>query len=155
MRCILLVVMVVSCDSLVGGSELMADVYMTAMFDIVNDPSSLQLIIEFADSGKVVGGVCHGSAAFIKAKSSDGSFFIAGSEVTGFSNSEEDAVGLTAAMPFLLETELNKVSGGKYVKAEQDWGEKVAVAKDGRLVTGQNPSSAKAVATVILEAISA
>ena len=58
-------------------------------------------------------------------------------------------------MPFLLEIELNRVSGGKYVKAEQDWGEKVAVAKDGRLVTGQTPSSAKAVETVILEAISA
>jgi putative intracellular protease/amidase len=113
------------------------------MFDIVDDEASLQLIKEFAESNKVVGGVCHGSAAFLKAKLSDGSFLVAGSEVTGFSNSEGGAVGLIPAMPFLLETELNKVSGGNYVKAEQDWGEKVVVARDGKLVTGQNPSSAK------------
>ena len=126
---------------------------VTAMFDIVDDPSSLQLIREFYESKKVVGGVCHGSAAFIKAKLSDGSFLIAGTEVTGFSNAEEDAAGVTALMPFLLETELNKVSGGKYVKAEQNFGEKVVVAKGGKLVTGQNPASAKGVAEAMVKSL--
>lgn len=62
--------------------------------------------------------------------------------------------GLFLQMPFLLETELDKVSGGKYVKAEQDWVEKVVIAKCGKLVTGQNPSSAKGVAEAMWEAVS-
>lgn len=80
---------------------------LTAMFDIVDDASSLQLIREFFESKKVVGGVFHGSAAFLKATLSDGSSLIAGSEVTGFSNSEEDAVGLIPA---------NAVSAGDRVR---------------------------------------
>lgn len=127
----------------------------TAMFDLVDDETSLRLIREFTEAGKVVGGVCHGSAAFVKAKLSDGSLLVAGSEVTGFSNSEEDAIGLIPAMTFLLETVLNNASGGKYVKAEKDWGEKVVVARDGKLATGQNSISAKGVGMAMLEAVGA
>lgn len=85
--------------------------------------------------------VCHGPAAIADVKLSNGNYLIAGHNVTGFSNAEEDAVGLSKYMPFMLEDSLNKNSGGKYVKADQDWGEKVVVENGGKLITGQNPSS--------------
>ncbi|RFU31118.1 hypothetical protein B7463_g5207, partial [Scytalidium lignicola] len=123
------------------------------MWDIYNDANSLQIIREFYESGKVVAAVCHGSAALVKAKLSDGTPLIAGADVTGFSNAEEDAVGLSPAMPFMLETELNKISGGKYLKAADPWAEKVVVSKGGRLITGQNPASAEGTGKAILKAI--
>ena len=125
-----------------------------AMFDLATDETSHQLIREFYESGRVVAAVCHGPAALVNAKLSDGSYLVRNAAITGFSNDEEDAVGLTSAMPFLLETELNKNSGGHFQKAFAAWGEKVVVAKDGRLITGQNPASATAVGKAIYEAIS-
>ena len=125
-----------------------------AMFDLAMDETSHQLIREFYESGRVVAAVCHGPAALVNAKLSDGSYLINNAAVTGFSNDEEEAVGLTAVMPFLLETELNKNSGGHFQKASASWGEKVVVAKDGRLITGQNPASATGVGKAIYEAIS-
>lgn len=56
-------------------------------------------------------------------------------------------------MPFSLEDELNKISGGKYVRASADWAEKVVVARGGRLITGQNPASATGVGQAIYDAI--
>ena len=85
--------------------------------------------------------VCHGPAAIADVKLSNGKYLIEGHQVTGFSNSEEDGVGLSKYMPFMLEDVLKKNSGGKYVKAEQDWGEKVVVENGGKLITGQNPAS--------------
>ena len=73
--------------------------------------------------------------------------------MTGFSNTEEDQGGLSDAMPFMLETELSKLSGGHFLKADQPWGPKVVVAKEGRLITGQNPASAGPVGEAIYEAI--
>jgi putative intracellular protease/amidase len=84
------------------------------MFDIVSNSASLTLIKDFAEAVKVLEGVYHGSAAFLKAQLSDGSLLLAGSEVTGFSDAEEEAVGLVQEMPFLLETQLHKASGGMY-----------------------------------------
>ncbi|KAH6661837.1 putative chaperone protein HSP31 [Halenospora varia] len=98
--------------------------------------------------------VCHGPAALAFVKLPDGTPFLAGARVTGFSNSEEDAVGTTAEMPFLLETGLNKASNGGYQKAPENWGEFVVVDRDGKLITGQNPASAAAVGDAILKAIS-
>ncbi len=73
--------------------------------------------------------------------------------MTGFSNAEEDMAQLSQFMPFMLEDKLNEASGGKFVKAADPWAEKVVV--DGRLITGQNPASAKAIGEAILKAISA
>jgi len=123
------------------------------MFDLATDSTSHQMIREFWEAGRIVSAVCHGPAALINAKLSDGSYLIANAPVTGFSNAEEDTVGLTSAMPFKLEDELNKNSGGKFEKASEQWGVKVVVAKDGRLITGQNPASAGAVGEAIYEAI--
>merc|ERR1711939_434157 len=95
------------------------------------------------------------SHALAYVKLSDGSYLIKDAEVTGFSNTEEDTVQLSKYMPFMLEDAL-KQNGGKYVKADQDWGEKVVVSgKDGKLITGQNPASAAAVGKAILKAIGA
>lgn len=71
-------------------------------------------------------------------------------QVTGFSNSEEGAVGKTELVPFSLEDKLQEL-GGEYSKAPEDWGE-YAVA-DGTLITGQNPGSSKAVAQLVLDTL--
>lgn len=123
------------------------------MFDLATDAASQKLIADFASKGKVVSAVCHGPAVFVNVKLADGTHLLQGKEVTGFSNVEEDQVQLTAAMPFLLETELGKASGGKYVKAAEPWGEKVVVA--GNVITGQNPASAHAIGEAIVKALKA
>ena len=123
------------------------------MFDLATDQNSLQIIREFYEAGRIVSAVCHGPAVLVNAKLSNGIYVIDGASVTGFSNTEEEAVGLTSAMPFSLEDELNKASGGKFVKADEDWGEKVVVANGGKLITGQNPASAAGVGKAIYAAI--
>ena len=122
------------------------------MFDLATDPISHKIINEFHTAGKVISAVCHGPAALAFVKLPDGTPFLAGTKVTGFSNSEEDAVGGTPDMPFALETELNKASNGGYQKAE-DWNPKVVVDRDGKLITGQNPASATGVGEAILKAL--
>lgn len=89
------------------------------MFDLATDATSHKIIGEFYDAGKIVSAVCHGPAALAHVKVSDGKYLLDGQKVTGFSNSEEDAVGLTSVMPFKLEDALNEASGGHYVKADK------------------------------------
>lgn len=121
------------------------------MFDLANDPTSQQIIKEFWEAGKIVSAVCHAPAVFYNVKLSDGSLLVAGKEVTAFTNAEEEQVGLTKAVPFLPEDALQKASGGKFVKADQPWGEKVVVS--GKLITGQNPASATGVGEAIAKAL--
>jgi putative intracellular protease/amidase len=127
------------------------------MFDLASDPISLALIQSFASAKKPVSAVCHGPVALLNATTPGGEPLIKGAEVTGFSNDEENQVGMMPLMPFALETELNKVSGGKFVKAAQAWEEKVVVSKTnalgGPLITGQNPASATGVALELLKAL--
>ncbi|OJK04929.1 hypothetical protein ASPACDRAFT_74462 [Aspergillus aculeatus ATCC 16872] len=127
------------------------------MYDLHSDKTSLALIQEFAAAKKPVAAVCHGPAVLINATTPSGEPLLAGAEVTGFSNTEEDQVGLSPIMPFMLETELNRVSGGKYVKADEPWGEKVVVSQvaglGGALITGQNPASATGVGKAIINAL--
>ncbi|KAI1349013.1 DJ-1/PfpI family protein [Xylaria sp. FL0043] len=125
------------------------------MFDLVDDADSIAVIEEFASKGKVVAAVCHGPAVFVNAKrKEDGKPLLADREATGFSNAEEDAVGMSQYMPFMLEDRIKAV-GAKYKKAEQPWGELVLVQDGGKLITGQNPASAKGVGEAILKAIGA
>lgn len=127
------------------------------MFDLSSDPTSLALIQTFAAAKKPVAAVCHGPAVLLNATAPSGLPLIAGATVTGFSNAEEDQANMSAVMPFLLETELARVSGGHYVKAAEPWAEKVVVARtagtDSVLITGQNPASATGVGKEILKAL--
>lgn len=119
------------------------------MFDLVDDEDSRQLIAEFYSAGKTVAAVCHGPVVLVNVKI-DGKPLLQGLRVTGFSNEEEEIIGLTSAMPQLLEDEVKK-SGGMYVKADKPWSEKVVV--DGQLITGQNPASAAAVGRALAQAL--
>ncbi|KAK2809936.1 hypothetical protein FQN50_003350 [Emmonsiellopsis sp. PD_5] len=126
------------------------------MFDLPNDANSLSLIQELAEAKKPVAAVCHGPSVFLKA-TAGGKPVIEGASVTGLSNEEEDGVKMSKYMPFMLETELDKVSKGGYVKASEPWGEKVVVSKvagtGSVLITGQNPSSATGTAKELLKAL--
>jgi putative intracellular protease/amidase len=116
------------------------------LWDLANDRNSITLIENFAQAGKPVGAVCHAPAVLKDAKNSDGTPLVKGKQVTGFSNSEEAAVGLTEVVPFLLEDAL-KENGGHYSKAA-DW--QGYVTTDGNLVTGQNPASSESAARAVL-----
>ncbi|THG83470.1 type 1 glutamine amidotransferase domain-containing protein [Pseudomonas sp. A-1] len=117
------------------------------LWDLAEDARSVALIERFQALGKPVGAVCHAPAVLRHARGADGQPLVRGRQVTGFSNSEEEAVQLTDVVPFLVEDML-KANGGHYSKAA-DWHSHVAV--DGLLVTGQNPASSDASAEALLK----
>ena len=117
------------------------------LWDLTNDSSSIKLIEAFWKSNKPIATVCHAPSVLLNAKSENGEYLIKGKKVTGFTNSEEEAVQLTKVVPFLLEDELQK-KGGIYSKKD-DWAS--YVVKDGILITGQNPASSEAVALELLD----
>ena len=119
------------------------------LWDLAEDRSSVALIERFHREGKPVAAVCHGPAVLRHAKAPDGTPLVKGKRVTGFANTEEEAVGLTTVVPFLVEDML-QAAGGRYSKGA-DWASHTAV--DGNLVTGQNPASSEATAKALLEAL--
>lgn len=116
------------------------------LWDLAEDKDSIKLLETFAKSDRPIGAVCHAPAIFKHPKGKDGLPLVSGKTVTGFTNSEEDAVGLTDVVPFLVEDML-KANGGNYEKGD-DWASFVVV--DGKLVTGQNPGSSKEAAEKLL-----
>ncbi|MFD1342450.1 type 1 glutamine amidotransferase domain-containing protein [Litorisediminicola beolgyonensis] len=116
------------------------------LWDLAEDADSTRLIETFAQSDRPVGAVCHAPAVFKHPKGSDGKPLVAGKTVTGFTNTEEDGVGLTDVVPFLVEDML-KANGGDYEKGD-DWAS--FVVTDGKLVTGQNPASSEDAARKLL-----
>ena len=108
------------------------------LWDLAVDKNSINLIETFVTQDKPVAFVCHSPAALKNVKI-DGEYLVKGKTVTGFSNSEEDAVSLTDVVPFLVEDAL-KDNGGHYEKAG-DW--ESFVVEDGLLITGQNPASSE------------
>jgi putative intracellular protease/amidase len=119
------------------------------MWDLVKDTTSISLIEEFYNNKKPVAFVCHAPAALLHVKDENGDPLVKNKEVTGFSNTEEEGVKLTEIVPFLLEDELKKL-GGKYSNGA-DWG--VYTRKDGLLITGQNPASSAAAATLLVASL--
>ncbi|MFG5778174.1 type 1 glutamine amidotransferase domain-containing protein [Comamonas sp. J-3] len=117
------------------------------LWDLAEDPVSIALIEQAIQAGKPVAAVCHAPGVLRHTKGADGKPLVFGKTVTGFSNSEEEAVGLTKVVPFLVEDML-KAHGGSYAKAA-DWQSHVQV--DGLLVTGQNPGSSEASAQALLK----
>lgn len=120
------------------------------MFDFRGDKNIDLLNQTIYENGGVVSAVCHGPAALLNTQLSNGRYLVEGKKVAAFSDSEEEAAGLTKVMPFLLETELKK-RGALYSKADL-WQRHVVV--DGRLVTGQNPASAEEVGEKVAEVLS-
>jgi putative intracellular protease/amidase len=109
------------------------------------------LIREFYESNKVVSALCHGPAALVNVKLSNGAYLVSNQEVTGLSDAEEEAMQFTKDMPFLLESELRS-RGAKYESAEGLFEAKVVVGGErGNLVTGQNPSSAAVIGETLLK----
>ncbi|APX12568.1 type 1 glutamine amidotransferase domain-containing protein [Tateyamaria omphalii] len=119
------------------------------MFDYPNDADLHALIEAFDRAGKVVAAVCHGPAALVGPKAEDGTPLVQGRRIAAFTDSEEHAVGLQDAVPFLLESRLKEL-GAKH-EAAPDF-EPFAL-RDGNLVTGQNPASAQKTADLVFEAL--
>jgi putative intracellular protease/amidase len=117
------------------------------LWDLSKDPDSIKLIQEFWSAKKPVAAVCHAPSVLLNVKDEKGEPLVKGKNVTGFTNTEEEAVQLTKVVPFLLEDEL-KNKGGHYSKKE-DWAS--YVVKDGLLITGQNPASSEEAARELLE----
>jgi len=117
------------------------------LWDLTKDQDSIKLIQEFWSAKKPVAAVCHAPSVLLNVKDENGEPLVKGKKVTGFTNSEEEAVQLTKVVPFLLEDEL-KNKGGQYSKKE-DWAS--YVVKDGLLITGQNPASSEEAARQLLE----
>ena len=117
------------------------------MWDHAEDPNSVKLIETTLRAGKPLALVCHAPGVLRHAKRPDGKPLVEGKKVTGFTNTEEEAVGLTKVVPFLVEDEL-KAKGGIFSKAG-DW--QPYVLTDGLLITGQNPASSGPAAKVLIE----
>lgn len=120
------------------------------MWDFPDDPDLARIARSVHERGGVVAAVCHGPAALVNLTLTDGSRLVAGKRVAGFTNSEEASVGLTDEVPFLLADKLTE-AGAQHVPAP-DFTEHAVV--DGRLVTGQNPQSARAVADAVVKLLS-
>jgi putative intracellular protease/amidase len=116
------------------------------LWDLAEDRHSIALIEAFYNAGKPLAAVCHAPGVLRHAKDADGQPLVKGKQVTGFTNSEEEAVQLTTVVPFLVEDEL-KAKGGIFSKGP-DWASYVRT--DGLLLTGQNPASSQATAEALL-----
>ncbi|HEX5749311.1 MAG TPA: type 1 glutamine amidotransferase domain-containing protein [Archangium sp.] len=125
-----------------------------AMFDLPTDPSVQQAVRTMWEQDKVVAALCHGTSALLNVRLSNGSYLLRGRTVTGFSNAEERQVeqmlGVTGLMPFWIENEV-PLRGGTFISAAP-WAP--FATRDGRLVTGQQQYSGRAVAHLILKTLS-
>jgi putative intracellular protease/amidase len=121
------------------------------LWDLAEDKVSIAMIETLYASGKPVAFVCHAPGVLRHVKAVDGTPLVQGKKVTGFTNSEEDAVGLTTIVPFLVEDVL-KGNGGLY-SSGPDWSS--YTVKDGLLITGQNPGSSVETASVLIKTLQA
>ena len=121
------------------------------LWDLAEDTHSIQLIETMFAAGKPVSAVCHAPGVFRHTKSADGAPLVKGKKVTGFTNTEEEAVQLTQVVPFLVQDML-EANGGLYHKGD-DW--QSFVVTDGHLITGQNPASSAAAARAVLSQLQA
>ena len=119
------------------------------MWDLAEDENSIKLIESFIAAGKTIAIVCHSTGALRHVKAPDGAFLVQGKEVTGFTNGEEEEMGLTKVVPFHVEDEMLKL--GAVFSKVADWG--IHVVSDGLLITGQNPASSGPAAKTLMAAV--
>lgn len=117
------------------------------LWDLTDNTDSIRLIEHFVATRKPVAAVCHAPAVLLNVKSPNRDLLVQGKKVTAFTNSEEEGVGLTKVVPFLLEDAL-KACGAQFERAD-DWSPYVVT--DGLLVTGQNPMSSEETADALLK----
>ncbi|QIM49789.1 type 1 glutamine amidotransferase domain-containing protein [Pusillimonas sp. DMV24BSW_D] len=117
------------------------------LWDLAENAHSQRIIETFVTGNRPLAAVCHAPAIFRHTKDAHGKSLVSGRRITSFANTEEEAVGLTGVVPFLVEDML-KANGGVYEKGP-DWDAYVVV--DGKLVTGQNPASSEAAARQLLK----
>ena len=140
-------------------SQLNSDEYVAVFYpggfgllsDLATDKSAAAISGAIYDAGAIIGAVCHGPAALLAITLADGNSILKDKRVTGFTREEEIDFGTIEHIPFLLEEALTRNSGSYHKVAP--WGEQVIV--DGRLITGQNPASAAAVAKAMIAALQA
>jgi putative intracellular protease/amidase len=119
------------------------------MWDLAEDKISIKLLESFLAAGKTFALVCHSSGALRHVKTPDGKPLVEGKTVTGFTNGEEEEVGLTKVVPFLVEDELMRL-GATFSKVK-NWG--VHTVADGQLITGQNPASSGPAAKLLIDTL--
>lgn len=119
------------------------------MWDLAEDDNSVKLLESFLSAGKTFALVCHSSGALRHVKTPDGKLLVEGKTVTGFTNGEEEEVGLTKVVPFLVEDEL--MSLGATFSKVKNWG--VHTVADGQLITGQNPASSGPAAKLLIDTL--
>jgi putative intracellular protease/amidase len=119
------------------------------MWDLAEDKHSVALIESFLAAGKPIGIVCHSTGALRHVKAPDGKLLVQDKEVTGFTNGEEEAVGLSKIVPFLVEDEMLKL--GAIFSKKTNWA--AHVVSDGLLITGQNPHSSGPAAKTLMAAV--
>ncbi len=119
------------------------------LWDLASDDTSAALLKAAWEQDKVIGAVCHAPAVFRNVEIKPGQNLVGGRNVTGFSNSEEEAVGLSGIVPFLLEDMLKEKSAN-YSRGD-DWAPHIVV--DDKLITGQNPASSEGAAKAVIQAL--
>ncbi|MEK2690678.1 type 1 glutamine amidotransferase domain-containing protein [Bdellovibrio sp. GT3] len=118
-----------------------------AMFDLPDSSELQRLVSEIYENDGVIAAVCHGTAGLVNCRNSQGEFLLRDHEVTGFSNAEEEMVGMDNVVPFLLQSKIESL-GATYTSGPKF---SAHVVKSGRLVTGQNPASAMGVGQSVVE----
>lgn len=121
------------------------------MWDFPDNAGLAAIVRRVYENGKVVAAVCHGPSALVNVRLSDGSLLVKGRKLNAFTNEEERAVGMDKVVPFLLESKLRE-QGANFEKSGPF---QAHVAEDDRLITGQNPQSATAVARTVLRRLAA
>jgi putative intracellular protease/amidase len=119
------------------------------MWDFADSPAVQKVIREIWEAGGIVSAVCHGPAALVNARLSDGSYLVAGKKLAAFTDDEEAEVKYTKVVPYLLATTLKE--RGALHQPAPNWTENVVT--DGRLITGQNPASAHGVGTAVVASL--
>lgn len=117
------------------------------MWDFPNNSELAKIASDIYENGGIVGAVCHGPSALINIKLKNGAYLIDGKRINSFTNAEEESIELQNIVPFMLETKLTE-RGAKFEKSGL-WESHVTI--DQRVVTGQNPQSAKGVGEAILK----
>lgn len=117
------------------------------MWDFPENSALAKICAQIYENGGIVGAVCHGPAGLLNVKLADGKHLVKGRKLNSFTNAEEEANGTANVVPFMLQTALEE-KGANYEHAPK-WSDFAVV--EGRLVTGQNPMSAKKVGKLMLD----